>query len=64
MNAAIDGAIKRLNNNPPNNLTNATYRLNDARGWDDQWDHWDQLGSSDPGWGDVGDGPDQPGPDR
>jgi hypothetical protein len=33
--------------------------------WDDQWTNWDDLGpdDSDPEWGDISEGPDQPGPD-
>jgi hypothetical protein len=31
--------------------------------WEDQWVHWDDLGGDDPGWGDISEGPDQPGPD-
>jgi len=25
----------------------------DVKGWDDQWGNWDDLGSGDPGWGDI-----------
>jgi len=62
MNHAIDETIERLAYNPPNNLPNKAYRAVVKAGWDDQWCNWDNAGGA--GWGDVGDGPDQPGPDR
>jgi hypothetical protein len=35
----------------------------DSKDWNDQWVNWDDLGDDDPGWGDVCEGPDKPGPD-
>ena len=52
---AINGVIKRLNNNPSNNLSDKVYREKLEAGWDGQWLDWDDLGGDDPGWGDIGD---------
>jgi len=50
---AIEGVIKRLDRNPPNNLPDEVYRGVVQAGWDGQWGNWDDLGGDDPGWGDV-----------
>ena len=31
--------------------------------WEEQWYNWDDLGEWPGSWGDIGEGPDQPGPD-
>lgn len=54
-NNAIKGAINRLERNPSNHLSDEDYRGVVKAGWDGQWNHWDDLGGDDPGWGDIGD---------
>jgi hypothetical protein len=51
---AIEGALRRTKDLPANDLSNEAYQASQTKGWDDQWYNWDDLGGSDPGWGDVG----------